>query len=83
MLNRVYTIVAMLGIISFVTAGYNNEVFGLEASVGGSATVPGQDIPDAKVCSKTTDCKQVDTPDVEEKTVEEEISVEVGNLDGQ
>ncbi len=81
-----FVIMAILGLAAFTVAGFGNivEVQGdIGAKVGGSVNTPGVDVPDVRVCSQTTGCNQVDTPDVEEEEIEEEITIDIGDLDGQ
>ncbi|MDQ4074439.1 MAG: hypothetical protein M3162_09085 [Thermoproteota archaeon] len=72
----------MFGLASLVVAGTSNTVLGLKADLGVGVTTPGVDVPDARICETNTGCNQVDTPDVDEEEIREDISVEIGDLDG-
>lgn len=83
MSNKI-SIIAMLGLSAFAVAvlGSFNAVFAdTEVSVGGNVNTDEVDVPDARVCSTTLGCEQVNTPDVEEQNIEEEVTVTIGNLD--
>ncbi len=82
MYTKLFAMVAMFGLASLVVAGTSNTVLGLGANVGVGVTTPEADIPDVRICETNTGCNQVDTPDLDEEEIREDISVEIGDFDG-